>query len=41
MDQKNRKNNKKKIVYLLGTGATHAEVRLWDEQIHMLMKDIR
>ncbi len=33
--------NKKKIVYLLGTGATHAELRLWDERNHLLMNDIR
>jgi hypothetical protein len=32
---------KKKVVYLLGTGATQAEISLIDDSIHILMKDIR
>ena len=30
-----------RVVYLLGTGATQAEVNLKDDTIHILMKDIR
>lgn len=32
---------KKRVVYLLGTGATQAEINLWNESIRILMNDIR
>jgi hypothetical protein len=32
--------NKKKVLYLIGAGATHSEVRLYDNNINLLTKDI-
>ena len=41
MNEVAKKDTKKKVVYLLGTGATQAEVSLTDDTIRILMSDVR
>jgi hypothetical protein len=41
MKNKQKVNQRKRIVYLFGAGATHGEIKLHDETINILMPNIR